>query len=96
LPADQLQNRFLWPAGRGGVRKVTVTTPSGEKISGTARRLDDFVVELMDSAGAYHSYTLENGVKVEVEDRLGAHRQLLDKYTDANIHDVTAYLVTLK
>jgi mono/diheme cytochrome c family protein len=93
---DQLQNRFLWPAGRGGARKVTVTTSSGEKISGTVKHLDDFVVELVDSAGAYHSYTRENGMKVEVEDRLSAHRQLLDKYTDANIHDLTAYLVTLK
>ena len=96
FPADQLQNRFLWPAGRGGVRQATVTSPSGEKVSGTVRRLDDFVVELVDSAGAFHSLSRENGVKVEIEDRLSAHRQLLDKYTDANIHDLTAYLVTLK
>lgn len=96
FPPEQLQNRYLWPAGRGGVRRVTVSLPSGEKISGTVKRLDDFVVEFYDASGAYHSYPREGALKVDVEDRLGAHRELLDKYTDANIHDLTAYLVTLK
>jgi cytochrome c oxidase cbb3-type subunit III len=93
---EQLQDRFLWPAGRGGARKATVTLPSGETVTGTVRRLDDFVIELMDSAGAYRSWSREGAVKVEIEDKLTAHRKLLDKYTDANIHDLTAYLVTLK
>jgi mono/diheme cytochrome c family protein len=93
---DQLQSRFLWPAGRGGVRRATVTTAAGEKVSGTVKRLDDFVVELTDASGAYHSYSREGGLKVEIEDKLGAHRQLLDRYTDSDVHDLTAYLVTLK
>ena len=96
FPADQLQSRFLWPAGRGGVRNVTVILPSGDKVSGRVKRLDDFVVELYDGSGLYHSYSREGGVRVEVEDRLAAHRKLLDQYTDAEMHDLTAYLVTLK
>ena len=94
---DVLQNRFLWPAGFGtGIRKVTVTLSNGETFSGTPKRLDDFTVSLVDGSGVYRSWPRGNGVHVVVEDRLAAHRQLLGKYTDADIHDLTAYLVTLK
>jgi mono/diheme cytochrome c family protein len=99
LPGDQLQNRFLWPGGGrggGGARKVTVTLPSGEKVTGTLTRLDDFTVDMTDGAGAKRSWPREGGLKVDVEDHLLAHRQLLDKYTDSDIHNLTAYLVTLK
>ena len=34
--------------------------------------------------------------KVEIHDPLERHRKLLTEYTDKDIHDVTAYLVTLK
>ncbi|HXK01345.1 MAG TPA: cytochrome c [Verrucomicrobiae bacterium] len=96
-PPDQLQNRFLWPGGgRGAPRKVTVELPSGEKVSGTLARIDDFSVDLTDGSGARRSFNRDDGVKVDVEDRLTAHRTLLDKYSDADIHDLTAYLVTLK
>jgi hypothetical protein len=44
----------------------------------------------------YRSFAREAGVKVEVEDKLVAHRRLLDQYTDADMHNLTAYLVTLK
>ena len=97
-PADQLQTRFLWPASGGeGARKVTVTLPSGESFSGRVKHLDDFNVSIYDSSGNYHSWSRqEEGVRVEVEDRLAAHRQLLDQYTDADMHNLLAYLVTLK
>jgi cytochrome c oxidase cbb3-type subunit 3 len=100
---EQLQTRFVWPGGggfgggRGGARtqKVTVTLPSGETVSGTLKQMDDFNISLYDSSGAYHSWARE-GVKVDMEDRLVGHRQLLDRYTDADMHNLTAYLVTLK
>jgi mono/diheme cytochrome c family protein len=96
-PADILQNRFLWPAGgRGAPRKGSVMLPSGEKVAGNIIRLDDFTVEMTDSSGASRTINRDENVKVEIEDRLTAHRALLDKYTDADIHNVTAYLVTLK
>jgi mono/diheme cytochrome c family protein len=101
MAPDQLQNRFLWPGGGrgfggGGGQKVNVTLANGEKITGTLRRIDDFTVDVADAAGAQHSINRDEGVKVEVEDRLLVHRKLLEKYTDADIHDLTAYLVTLK
>ncbi len=93
---DVLQDRFLWPAGFGtGIREVTVTLPT-ETFSGTPKRLDDFTVSLIDASGNYHSWPRANGLQVTVEDRLAAHRQLLGKYTDADIHNLTAYLVTLR
>jgi mono/diheme cytochrome c family protein len=80
-----------------GVSTVTVTLASGEKVSGTLDRVDDFSVSLRDAAGEYHSFTREGAVpKVEINDPLKPHVTLLSKYTDADIHNMTAYLVTLK
>ena len=97
-PADQLQTRFLWPASGGeGARRVTVTLPSGESFSGRVKHLDDFNISIYDSSGNYHSWSRQDDrVRVEVEDRLVGHRELLDLYTDADIHNLLAYLVTLK
>jgi mono/diheme cytochrome c family protein len=92
--AAVLQSRFLWPA-TPGAETATVTTPSGQKITGTIRRLSDFDVSLTDANGEYHSWP-RNRVSVQIEDKLVGHRALLPKYTDADIHNVTAYLVTLK
>jgi len=107
-----LQARWLQPrGGRGGGRggrgavatstraaiRVTVTPQSGKPVTGTLEHVDDFSVSLRDSAGEYHSFLREGDVPgVEIRDPLRAHNELLRKYTDANIHDVTAYLVTLK
>jgi len=97
---DQLQNRFVWPAGGGrgggaGTRKVTVTLASGKSVTGTLKQIDDFNVSLYDAEGNFHSWSRDT-VKVELEDRLAGHRRLLDKYTDQDMHNLTAYLVTLK
>jgi mono/diheme cytochrome c family protein len=85
------------PAWNRGVITATVTLPSGQRVSGALDRVDDFSVSLRDSAGEYHSFTREGNVpKVEIHDPLKPHTDLLSKYTDADIHNVTAYLVTLK
>ena len=100
-PAD-LQQAFLYPAARGFEAggaipdKVTVTLGSGQVLSGTLKSLDDFNVTFYDPDGVYHSIPLTKGVKVDVEDKLAAHRRLLDQYTDADMHNLTAYLETLK
>ena len=104
-----LQARWLQPrGGRGGrgspaagsnrgASTVTVTLASGQQFSGTLDRIDDFNVSLHDASGEYHSFNREGGVpKVDVHDPMKAHTDLLEKYTDADIHNVTAYLVTLK
>lgn len=100
--AFSLQARWLQPrGGRGGGVKgattVTVTLASGEKISGTLDHVDDFNVSLKDSAGEYRSFNREGAVpKVEIHDPLKPHTDLLAKYSDPDIHNITAYLVTLK
>ena len=59
--------------------------------------MDDFSVSLREASGKYRSFLREgNTPKVEIHDPLRAHLELLPKYTDADIHNVTAYLVTLK
>jgi mono/diheme cytochrome c family protein len=75
---------------------VTVTTPSGETVTGVPTELDDFNVSLRDASGKYHSFVRGPGVKVEKHDPYAAHVALLDEYTDKQIHDVVAYLETLK
>ena len=100
---EALQSRFVWPGGggfgggRGGgaAQKVTVTLPSGQSVSGTVKQMDDFNLSVIDGEGNYRSWPRES-IKVELDDRLAGHRQLLEKYTDADMHNLTAYLVTLK
>jgi cytochrome c oxidase cbb3-type subunit III len=94
-PTD-LQQTFLYP-GTGRNAPVTATvTLDGKKITGTLKHLDDFYVALYDADGNYHSFPLQKGTDVQIEDKLLFHRQMLDKYTNQQMHDVTAYLVTLK
>ena len=92
--ASLMQSRFLWPASREPAR-ATVSTPSGETVTGVIVKLDDFDVTLRDSNGDLH-YWPRSQVKVNVVDNLQGHRALLPIYSDADIHNVTAYLETLK
>jgi mono/diheme cytochrome c family protein len=99
-----LQGRFLMPVGgRTNQRRssapivVTVTLPSGHSFKGTLERIDDFNVSLTDANGDYHSFSRNGAVpKVDLNDPLKAHYDMLTKYTDADMHNLTAYLVTLK
>jgi hypothetical protein len=75
---------------------VTVTTPSGERVTGVLDEIDDFNVSLHDDSGQYRSFQRGPGVKVERHDPYAAHVALLDEYTDKDIHDVVAYLETFK
>lgn len=76
---------------------VTVTLPTGEKTEGRLLRLDDFLVSLMQADGTSRSFTRTGAIpRVDVHDPLEPHRALLSVYTDKDMHDVTAYLATLK
>lgn len=75
---------------------VTVTTASGESVTGALDEIDDFSVSLHDELGHYRSFPRDPGVKVERHDPYAAHVALLDEYTDKDIHDVVAYLETFK
>ena len=93
-PAD-LQTLFLYPDRGASKVTATVTLPSGEKVTGTLKRIDDFDVSILDPNGDYRSFA-RNSIKLALKDPLEAHRELLGKYTDADMHNVLAYLVTLK
>ncbi len=76
---------------------VTVTLPTGEKAEGVMSRIDDFYVGLTQADGTIRGFSrVGDTPKVELHDPLAPHRKLLGKYQDKDIHDVTAYLVTLK
>ncbi|HWF45735.1 MAG TPA: c-type cytochrome [Bryobacteraceae bacterium] len=92
--AATMQARFIWPVSTRPT-SATVTTKSGQVMSGTLLKFNDFDVELRDSGGQFY-YWPRDRVDVKVEDRLFGHRALLPKYTDADLHNVTAYLMTLK
>ena len=102
----QMQQWWLMPTaggsspGGGPALKpvtVTVTLPAGQKVEGRLRRIDDFLVSIYLPDGRERTIT-RNGAtpKVELHDPLQPHRDLLPTYADKEIHDVTAYLVTLK
>src|SRR6185312_7931824 len=103
-----LQAKFLYPGERSrdplavvnasAPTKVTVTLPSGGTVSGVLVHMDDFNVSLVDASGDYHSYPLhgQDAVKAKVDDPLAAHAELLTKYSNADMHNVLAYLETLK
>jgi cytochrome c oxidase cbb3-type subunit 3 len=75
---------------------VTVTTASGQSVTGVLDDIDDFNVSLHGEAGQYYSFERGPGVKVEQHDPYAGHVALLDEYTDKDIHDVVAYLETFK
>jgi cytochrome c oxidase cbb3-type subunit 3 len=76
---------------------ATVTTASGERVEGVLNRIDDFIVILTQADGTQRSFRRSGATpQVQVTDPLDGHRKLLAKYTNKDIHDVTAYLVTLK
>jgi cytochrome c oxidase cbb3-type subunit 3 len=76
---------------------ATVTLASGEKVEGELVRFDDFLATLRLLDGTLRSIRRDGDVpKIEIRDPREPHRKLLTVYTDKDMHDVTAYLVTLK
>jgi cytochrome c oxidase cbb3-type subunit III len=76
---------------------ATLTLASGEKISGSPIRVTDFDVTLRLADGSTKTWARNHGVpKVEVTDPLQAHIEIMMKLTDTDMHNLTAYLATLK
>ena len=76
---------------------ATVTLPSGKSVEGKLARLDDYVVSLTDANGNHLSFDRDGDVpKVEVKNPLQAHLDMLSKLTDDDMHNLTAYLSSLK
>lgn len=91
-PID-LQTRIAFPSGTAPA--ITVTDSSGKTFTGEEIHADEFIISLRDAKGWEHSWN-RSTVKVEVHDPLATHVALLMHYTDKNIHDLFAYLETLK
>jgi alcohol dehydrogenase (cytochrome c) len=91
-PALQLEERMLDP--RGAPATVTVTLPSGQQVHGKLAYRDEFTIALTDSTGRYRSWPTSQ-VKFTVHSPAQAHVALLAKYTDTDIHNLMAYLLTL-
>ena len=93
-----IQQNFLFPRiARGGKQtEVTVTSATGKPITGTLVRIDDFNVSLRNAEGQTLTFRRAANVKVEVRDPLAAHHELLDHYSDDDIHNVVTYLESLK
>ena len=110
LDPPALQQRMLFPRppGRGapgrpapGARPakpvtVRVTTAAGQTADGVLVYMDDFHVSLRDAAGQQRSFARTPDLTVVKQDPYAAHIALLDVYTDTNMHDLVAYLESLK
>lgn len=91
--AADLEQRFLFP--RAPVM-VKVTPEGSPTVTGQLMRIDDFNISLKDAAGEYREFVRGTNVKVEVDDPLARHHELLDIYTDRDIHNVVRYLESLQ
>jgi mono/diheme cytochrome c family protein len=76
---------------------VTVTLPSGQRVQGELDHLSAFIVALREPDGTYRSFARHDSIpKVVLANPLQWHIDRLPQWRDADIHDLTAYLVTLK
>lgn len=96
---DQLQRGWVWPP-RSGNDSLAVTasvkTPEGTTISGRVTQLSDFHISLVDGAGQSHSTDRGPGVDVQIRDPLTPHQEMIMTLTNDDMHNVTAYLETLR
>jgi len=103
---DQKKMQSAWVEGGRRTGEISakrtptadVTLASGEKFSGFVLELDEFLITLQLSDGTVRSFDRVSATDpaVSIHDPLEKHREMLAQYTDKDIHDVTAYLETLK
>jgi cytochrome c oxidase cbb3-type subunit III len=89
----ELEEQMLYP--KHAKSRVTVTRASGQTIAGTLAYLDEFTVGLIDPTGSYRSWRTGD-VRYKIDAPVDAHVELFSKYTDADIHNLMAYLQTLR
>jgi cytochrome c oxidase cbb3-type subunit III len=92
-----LLQRMLNPGGGPAPArpKVTLSVPSGHTIVAPLASEDEFTIVVLDPSGARHSYE-KSSVQFKIENAMSAHFDQLAKYTDDDMHNVYAYLLTLK
>jgi cytochrome c oxidase cbb3-type subunit 3 len=96
-----LMQRMLYPGGRGrgGAPPVqpeaTITLPDRQTVTGKVVYQDEFTIAITDASGWHRSWPMSK-VKVSVRNPFDAHIAMLPKYTNDDLHNVLAYLQTLK
>jgi cytochrome c oxidase cbb3-type subunit 3 len=96
-----LMQRMLYPRNRTplatpGLLPVTVvTTANGQTVSGRLAYRDEFTITIVDANEWSHSFPVAT-VKIEGDDPLREHAEQLGRYTEKEMHDVFAYLQSLK
>lgn len=96
---DQLQRGWIWPSRAGNAKLVvtaTVKTRDGATLSGRVVQVSDFRITVEDTEGQKHAIEREPGVDVEVKDPLAAHETMIMTLANDDMHNVTAYLESLK
>ena len=96
---DQLQREWVWPErSKDPALAITarVTLPNGGTVMGRVTQVSDFRITLVDRNGVAHAIDRTPGVRVEIHDPLAAHQAMIMTLTNAALHDVTAYLETLR
>lgn len=89
----RLEQEMLYP--RDAKTKVTVKTRTGQTLTGTETYKDEFLIGMTDSFGVYHSWPV-SAVTFTEDSPVDAHVAAFSKYTDDDIHNLYAYIVTLK
>ena len=69
---------------------------SGGLISGELTQISDFRITLVDASGRMHAIVRGPGVEVQIKDQLAAHEEIVKTLANDDMHNVTAYLETLK
>lgn len=96
---EQLQRGWIWPSRSGNDRLAviaTVKTAGGATIAGRVTQVSDFRITVVDSASQAHVIDRVSGVEVKMNDPLAAHEPMILTLTNDEMHNVTAYLDTLK
>jgi len=108
--ADPRELQNLWVSGGGGGRggrgrggnegrpaTAVVTTASGARVEGRLARIDDFIVAIVQDDGTRRTFVRSGSdPKVEIQDPSAAHRTLVRTLADSDMHNVTAFLWSLK
>ncbi len=94
-PVD-LQQAMVYPGGKNAPKvKATVTAKDGTRYEGPVVHRDEFRIGIMCQDGWYRSFAVSD-VDIAIQDPLQAHRALMNRYTDADIHNLFAFMETLK
>lgn len=90
----ELESRMLYPDD--APKKCVVTLANGEQVGGTVKHIDEFTIVMKDSSSGWYRTFSRDQVKVDVQDPLAAHRELMEKISPNDFHNLFAYIASLK